>query len=364
MTIYQGPERRRAGADDAAWQREIAGSDWDDAVARVRATGEAGGTILVLCHRDPDGDALGSLLALHLSLQRLGYRSVASWGSEPFQVPPQYTFLPGLEELSPPDEVPPDPDLVITLDAGSRDRLGSLAPLVDGERPTIVIDHHASNTRFGTTNLVAASAAATAVLAEELISRLGGHVDTDLAACLYVGLVTDTGRFQYANTDRSALELGSRLIDRGIDHDAMSRQMFDTHSFGYLKVMGRMLERAEFVPRASLVHGWVTEDDLTSFGVAVEELEDLIDLLRTVDSAEVAMMAKETGPGEWRVSLRSKGRVDVGRLAAHLGGGGHAFSAGFTARLPLAEVVGRVVDALVAADDALETSGAGRVDGA
>ncbi|MBW3621261.1 MAG: bifunctional oligoribonuclease/PAP phosphatase NrnA [Actinobacteria bacterium] len=345
MTDYEGPERRRGDAADAAWQREIPDAEWDDAVARIRATGEAGGEILLLCHSDPDGDALGSLLALHLSLGRLGFRSVASWGSEPFQVPPQYTFLPGLDELTPPAEVPRDPALVVTLDAGSRDRLGSLAGLVDG-RPTIVVDHHASNTRFGTTHLVAASAAATAVLTEELISRLGGDVDTDLAACLYVGLVTDTGRFQYANTDRSAMELGSRLLDRGIDHDAMSRQMFDTHSFGYLKVMGRMLDRAVFVPRASLVHGWVTENDLNAYGVAVEELEDLIDLLRTVDSAEVAMMSKETGPGEWRVSLRSKGRIDVGRLAQHLGGGGHAFSAGFSAQLPLDELVARVVDVL------------------
>ncbi|MBW3658929.1 MAG: bifunctional oligoribonuclease/PAP phosphatase NrnA [Actinobacteria bacterium] len=320
-------------------------ADWDAAVGAVRAVADADGVVVLLCHTDPDGDALGSLLALHLTLRDLGVRSVASWGSEPFQVPPQYTFLTGLDELTPPDEVPADPDLVITLDAASRDRLGSLAHLVDG-RPTIVVDHHPGNPRFGTTHLIAPSAAATAVLAEELIHRLGGDLDSELAACLYVGLVTDTGRFQYANTDRAAMELGSQLLDRGIDHDAMSRQMFETHSFGYLKVMGRMLERAAFVPRASLVHGWVTEEDLATYGVAVEELEDLIDLLRTVDSAEVAMIAKETGPGEWRVSLRSKGRVDVGRLAQHLGGGGHAFSAGFSATAPIDELVARVVEAL------------------
>jgi phosphoesterase RecJ-like protein len=335
-----GPDRRRT---PATWLADVPAPAWDEAAALIRRTGGSGGTIVLACHADPDGDALGSLLALHLFLAGEGYDTVASWGSEPFQVPPQYTFLPGLATLTPPGEVPDDPDLVITLDAGSRGRLGSLARLVDGERPVLVIDHHQSNTRFGSTHLVAPRAAATAVLVEELLHHLGGQVDVDLASCLYVGLVTDTGRFQYANTDRSVMELGSRLLGRGIDHDAMSRQMFDTHSFGYLKVVARMLERAVFLPEASLVYSWVTAEDLHTLGVALEELEDLIDLMRTVDSAEVAMIAKEITAGEWRVSLRSKGRVDVGRLAQHVGGGGHAFSAGFTAHRPLSDVVASVV---------------------
>ncbi len=344
---YGGPDRRRPSA---AWLDDVGAHEWDAAVALIRACGEAGRTIVLACHVDPDGDALGSLLALHLFLRGEGYDTVATWGSEPFQVPPQYTFLPGLQTLTPPHEAPTAPGLFITLDAASLDRLGSVQPLVAGDHATLVVDHHASNTRFGTHHLVAPTAAATAVLTEELIHRLGGTVDPDLAACLYVGLVTDTGRFQYANTDRSVMELGSRLLDRGIDHDAMSRQMFDTHSFGYLKVVARVMERATFLPAASLVHSWVAHDDLRGLGVAVEELEDLIDQLRTVDAAEVAMIAKEVVPGEWRVSLRSKGRIDVGRLAQHLGGGGHGFSAGFTHRRPLDSVIAGVVGLLVADD--------------
>lgn len=337
---YVGPERRRPSA---TWLADVPSHEWTAAIDLIEEVGDAGGTIVLACHAEPDGDALGSLLALHLFLRDRGYDTVASWGSAPFQVPPQYTFLPGLSTLTAPEDVPVDPDLVVTLDAGSRGRLGSLGHLVDGARPVLVVDHHQSNTRFGTHHLVAPRAAATAVLAEELVHRMGGEVDPDLAACLYVGLVTDTGRFQYANTDRSAMELGSRLLDRGIDHDAMSRQMFETHSFGYLKVVARVTDRAVFLPQASLVYTWVTHDDLASLGVALEELEDLIDLLRTVDSAEIAMIAKEVEPGEWRVSLRSKGRVDVGRLAQHLGGGGHGFSAGFSTDRPLRDLVASVV---------------------
>ena len=329
-----------------SWIDDIGEQDFDDAVEVIRRTARDGGTILLLAHADPDGDALGSLLALHLALRAQGIASIASWGSEPFQVPPQYTFLPGLQTLTPPEDVPEHPDLLVTLDAATPERLGLLADRLSSAGATLVVDHHASNSRFGGGNLISARAAATAVIVEELIHRLGGHVDRDIASCLYVGLVTDTGRFQYANTDRSAMELGSRLIGSGIQHDAMNRQMFETHSFGYLKVIARVLERAVFQPEASLVYSWVTQADLERYGVALEETEGLIDILRTVDAAEVVMMIKEVPDGTWRVSLRSKSRIDVGRLASELHGGGHSFSAGFSADKPLEEVVRSVVQPL------------------
>ncbi len=328
---------------DSSWIDDIPEDDWTDAIDTIGRVVRDGGRVLLLAHAEPDGDALGSLLALHLAMRSQGVASIASWGSEPFQVPPQYTFLPGLASLTPPEDVPDHVDLVITLDAATAERLGVLRDRFDAADATLVIDHHASNTRFGDKNLISARAAATAVMVEELIHRLGGHVDRDIASCLYVGLVTDTGRFQYANTDRSAMELGSRLIGSGIKHDAMNRQMFETHSFGYLKVIARVLERAAFLPEASLVYSWVTQADLERYGVALEETEGLIDILRTVDSAEVVMMIKEAPGGGWRVSLRSKSRIDVGRLASELQGGGHAFSAGFSSDKPLEEVVRSVV---------------------
>lgn len=336
------------GSPAEAWTDRVPARTWDDAARLLTEVGEAGGRIVLAGHVEPDGDALGSTLALHLYLRRLGYRSVATWGTEPFQVPPQYTFLPGLDTLTPPSEVGDDVDLLVALDCGAPDRLGTLRPLLDRDIPTLVIDHHSSSTPFGDVSLVVPDAAATAVLVDELIRRMGGELDHDLAACLYVGVVTDTGRFQNASTDEAALALGSRLLAYGLDSGAMTRQMFQTHSLGYLQLVGRALERSVFEPEASLVHTWIPVEDMRELGVALEETEDLIDLLRTMDAAEVAMVLKEVEPGRWKASLRSKGRIDVGQVSTALGGGGHTFSAGFSSTLDrssiLATIVGRLAD--------------------
>lgn len=341
--------------DPPAWTTEVPEDEWQAATDTIQRVARDGGTVALACHEDPDGDALGSLLAVQLFLRRTDVETVASWGTEPFTVPPQYTFLPGLQTLVPPDRFPDAPELMISFDAGSRQRLGTLSRAAGAAGTLIVVDHHASNEGFGDINLIAPRAAATVVLVDELLRRLGGMPDREIATCLYTGLVTDTGRFQYRNTDRSAMELGSRLIGEGIEHAEMSRQMFETHSFGYLKVLARVLDRAEFIPEASLIHSWVEQDDLDRFGVSFAETEGLIDVLRTADAAEVTMICKEDPVGRWRVSLRSKGRTDVAALSSELGGGGHAYSAGFTGGDDRRRIVRDVVSQLAGeAADAVE----------
>lgn len=342
-TGQDGDEDRPPRLSPPSWATEIPADVWRAATDAIRETCRSGSTIALTCHADPDGDALGSVLALHLFLRQAGCRAVPSWGSEPFSVPPQYTFLPGLADLVPPREFPEAPELLICCDTASRERLGTLAPVVDRAGTVIVIDHHESGEEFGDIRLVAPRAAATVVLVDDLIHRLGGRPDREIASCLYAGLVTDTGRFQSRTTDPAAMEMGGRLLAEGIEHEEMSRQMFDTHSFGYLKVLARVLDRATFVPEASLVHSWVEQADLNRLGVALEETEGIIDVLRTAEAAEVTMMVKEGRDDEWRVSLRSKGRTNVGQLATALGGGGHAASAGFSHPGPREEIVQQVV---------------------
>ena len=313
--------------------------------------------VALTCHVDPDGDALGSMLALHHFLQQRGTRTVASFGSsgaahEPLSIPPQYTFLPGLDSLVTADAFPTAPDLLVCFDTGSPDRLGTLRASADNARNVIVVDHHASGQAFGDVRLCDGSAAATVVLVEELIRRMGGELDREIATCLYVGLVTDTGRFQYASTTPEVMELGARLIGFDIDHASINRQVWSAHSFGYLKVLGRAMDRATLVPEAGLAWTAVHQADLATLGIAMQETEGLIDVLHGLEAAECALVCKEqpgltaAGP-RWKASLRSKGAVDVGELARELGGGGHRFAAGFTAVGSLDDVVSRVTALLV-----------------
>lgn len=327
----------------------IAEEQWMRAVELIDGADE----VALACHVDPDGDALGSMLALQRFLQGRGVKVTSSWGAvdgnghDPaLLVPPQYTFLPGLEDLTPAAEFPARPALFIAFDTGSADRLGSLRHAATGAESVIVIDHHASGTAFGDVQLVDGEAAATAVLVDELIRRLGGELDREMAACLYVGLVTDTGRFQHPSTTPDVMRLGARLIGHDIDHAAINRRVWETHSFGYLKVLGRAMERAVLVAEASLAWTAVLQSDLDDLGVTMPETEGLIDVLRAVEAAECVCVAKQATDGSWRVSLRSKGKVDVGQAAASLGGGGHAFAAGFTATGDLEEVIDRICAAL------------------
>lgn len=322
--------------------------DWEQAAAILASAS----SVALACHVDPDGDALGSMLALDRFLRSRGVRTTASWGTavdapdDLLVIPPQYTFLPFLSALVTPRQFPTAPPVMVALDTGSASRLGSLRDAAQNAGTLIVIDHHASGAPFGDVRLVDGEAAATAVLVDELLHRMGGSLDRDIATCLYVGLLTDTGSFQYASTTPRVLELAARLVSHDIDPAAISRRVYATHSFGYLKLLGRALQRAELVADVGLLWTAVGQDDLDEFGVALQETEGLIDVLRGVEAAECTMVSKQQSDGSWRTSLRSRGAVDVGEVATSLGGGGHALLAGFVADDGLEAVRDRVVSLL------------------
>ena len=310
--------------------------------------------VVLTCHVGPDGDALGSMLALGLALRARGTRVVASWGSEPFEVPAPYASLPGLELLVPASEVPASPGLLCAFDTGSIDRLGSLADRVGAAEQVLVVDHHASNTRFGSVNLIDPFAAATAVLVVGLLDRLGLPLTADVAAPVYTALVTDTGSFKYAATTPAVHELAARLLATGIRHDVISREIWDTAPFGYVRLLGAVCSRAvlELAVAGGLGMVWTTveDDDYALSGLGLADVEGVIDVLRTSSEAEVAVVVKrDPGDGTLKVSTRSKGRVDVGAVCVSLGGGGHRFAAGFTSYDDAASTLQRLRAALAAA---------------
>lgn len=297
---------------------------WQNA---LRALSDAR-TVALACHLGPDGDALGSMLALAHALRGRGVECVVSW-SEPYSVPKQYAFLPTDGFVSPPSSFPKKPDLMVTFDAGSMERLGSLAPSARDAGTLIVVDHHASNDHFGTINLVDADVAASAVIVYELLHRMDVALDRDIATCLYTGIVTDTGRFQYRNTTPAIHHLAAELLSHGVEHDLVTQEIYNTHSTGYLRLAGVALGRLEV--REGLAWTYVAREDLEACGVGLDDIEALIDLVRTVDVTDVAAVLKQSTDGRYKVSMRSKGATDVGALCGAFGGGGHKLAAGFTA---------------------------------
>ncbi len=303
--------------------------DWARAVAIL----DGAEHVCLACHIRPDADALGSMVAVAGALRDRGQGVVASFG-DPFVVPAILTFLPGLELLSPPDRFPARPDVMMSFDASNVDRLGGLARSAGAAAELIVVDHHATNTGFGSVNLVDPAAAATAVLAAELISRLGVPLSREIAVGLYAGLVTDTGSFRFAATTPAVHELAAQLLRAGVDPAAVCRELYDRAPFGYLGMLAAALGRAQLDPAAvggrGLVWTTVTRADRERAELALDAAESVIDEVRRTDDAEVAVVLKEDDQGVWQVSVRSKDVVDVGEACTELGGGGHARAAGFS----------------------------------
>lgn len=309
-------------------------AELDAAVAALNAAG----SVTILCHVQPDADTIGSGLALALVLHR---RGIPVWVSfaEPAELPASMRSLPGIEHLVRPAAVPREVDLLVAVDCGSAGRLGALADRLSGAVTTLVLDHHRSNTRFGAINVVDSGAESTTSLIARLLDAWGVPIDAEVAHCLYAGLVTDTGSFRWVRPGTH--QLAERLLATGIDGAEIARTLLDTHPFDWLPMLSRVLGTARLEPGArggtGLAYAFVRRDDVT--GVRSEEVESVIDIVRTTAEAGVAAVFKEsrTVDGRWTVSLRSRDSgpgaqdgVDVAEVATALGGGGHRYAAGYT----------------------------------
>lgn len=320
--------------------------DWDDAVQTLKRADKVG----LACHVNPDGDALGALFAATLGLKQLGKEVYPSFGNGPAEIPFSYSFLPGTELLVQPDEVP-ETEVFLALDCGAGHRLASLEKVAQAAGTTINVDHHPGNDNFGRYNVVVTTVSSTAEIVTRLLQDLGVELDKEIATCLYVGIVTDTGRFQYSNSSPDTLRLAADLLSLGVDAPAIAQEVYESSPFGYLKLTGRVLDRAVLHERERFVYSFITRADLTETSVAPDETDGLIDLVRSTRAADVAAMFKEQADGAWRVSMRSKG-PSVGLLARKRGGGGHELAAGFTAQGDKTSIAGALVEDLAAASDA------------
>lgn len=295
-------------------------------------------SLVAIGHIHPDGDALGSALALALAARDVGKQAWVTFG-EPFSVADQFRFL----ELGPvvgQDEIPPEIDVVVACDTANPDRLGSALVVAERAGTLIIVDHHVSNGGFGDIRVIDPNAAATAQLAYYLLAdHLEWPIGAAAATALYAGLVTDTGRFQYSATTGEVHRVAAHLLAAGVDPDNVGRHIYGEAPFGYLRVAGAVLGRSRLEPGHSLVWSVVYQQDLVDAGIGYDDTDGLIDLLRLAAEAEVACLLKETEPGVLKGSLRSRGAVDVNAVAAAFGGGGHHNAAGFTSAAKAEEVV-------------------------
>jgi phosphoesterase RecJ-like protein len=303
---------------------------WGEAVTLLRTAPDA----TLVCHVAPDGDALGSMLALARVLRARGVAVTCTWGDAEFVPPPSYRWLPELDTVVPPAEVAADPTVLVVLDTGSRDRLGVLHGLADTAAALIVIDHHAHSHGLAGVQLVDPQAAATAVIVEELLRRLDVPVDATAATLLYVGLVTDTGSFQHSVTTPAVHAVAARLLSCGVRPETVAQHLWGQRPFGFQRVLGAALSRVRLetgeVGGRGLVWTWTTTADLRAADVGLDDIEAVIDIVRSAREADVAVVCKQDVDGAFRVSMRSRGATDVGAAATALGGGGHKLAAGFT----------------------------------
>jgi bifunctional oligoribonuclease and PAP phosphatase NrnA len=296
---------------------------------------------VVAAHENPDGDALGSMLATTLGLRATGKDAVMFLsGTAP--TPGEYRFL-DLDGLC--RELPGDVGerVLLAVDCANERRIGPDNDPVERPKLVLNVDHHHDNSRFGDVNLVVDEASSTSEIVRDILRELDVALTPAIAEALYVGLVTDTGRFQYTNTTPKALRLAAELVETGADVHGIFRHVYETVQFAKLKLLARALERAELFEGGGLVVSYLLKEDFAAVGAEEPYSEGIIDSLRAVEGSEMVALIREPprneGPAR-RVSLRSsRDEVDVSAIAREVGGGGHRQAAGFSSELPIAEIV-------------------------
>lgn len=286
----------------------------------------SGRRFLVTSHVNPDGDAVGAVLAVLHLLRSLGKDARAALHDP---VPQTFAFLPGACEITGPEGVSPPYDLTILVDCGQADRAGTVVtPGAPGFGRSVNLDHHATAVPWADVNWIDPHASSTCELVHALILDLVGKPDLDMAVCVYTGILTDTGSFRYSNTTARVLELAASLVERGVDPAQVATLVYDTVPYPTLRLLGLTLSTMRTTPDGLIAWITVPREHLTLTGTAWDATEEFVNYPRSIPSAHVAVCFKEVAEDRVKVSLRSRGRVDVSRIAVRHGGGGHRNAAG------------------------------------
>ena len=305
--------------------------------------------ILIVSHAEPDGDGVGSLVALGLALDKLGKKITML---NPSPIPAVYRFLPGVERIVQQIKKADTYDLVIVLDCGDMFRVGEASADIDKIPTLINIDHHVSNTGFGDIRLIDTSACATAEIIYRLISALQIPFDAAIATSIYTGILTDTGSFRFSNTNQAAFSISSAMIDAGVEPHRVAQYVFGTYSLGRIKLLNMALNSIEISKNGKLSMMTITRSMLNATGTNSEDVDGMINYARRIEDVKVAALIHEikNGAGKfanmnrYHVSLRSDSSVDVAKIASKFGGGGHASAAGFQIESTLVALKTKIIE--------------------
>jgi phosphoesterase RecJ-like protein len=307
--------------------------------------------IVLACHVNPDGDALGSMLGLTLALAPLG-KSLTPLSQD--GVPEIYRFLPGANRVQTETDIPAF-DLAVVLDSGDLSRVGSrVQPLIARARHVIDIDHHVLAGAFGDIRVLDSQAASTSEIVYALVQAMGLPISPEIATCLFTGVITDTGSFRFQNVTPNTFRVAADLLEAGAPPAHVSENVFDNRTFAATRLLGHALSALSETADGRLIWTHITAEDFAALGATDEDTEGVVNYVRGVRGADAGVLFREMAPiagepSKIRISLRSRETVNVAEIAQKFGGGGHRMAAGCTLTLPLLEAEQTVMSALQAA---------------
>jgi phosphoesterase RecJ-like protein len=301
------------------------------------------GNILLASHANPDGDAIGSLVAMGLALDAIGKPNTLFNESK---IPAVYRFLPSVGRVAWQLKKDEEFECAIILDCGNLRRIGQTASIVE-QIPTIInVDHHLTNTSFGHLQMIDTSACSTAEIVYRIIKKLEIPITVEMATAIYTGILTDTGSFRFSNTNRAAFAICDELVDLGVDPCSIAQHVYGTYSMGRIKLLNLALDSIEMSPNGKLSMMTVTKDMLQNTNTHPEDVDGMINYAKRIKDVKVAALVQEKGNGnhngsvanKLHISLRSDGTVDVSMIASQYGGGGHSSAAGFNIETSISDI--------------------------
>jgi phosphoesterase RecJ-like protein len=299
---------------------------------------------LVVSHVDPDGDAAGSTCAVGCILEQCGKRFTLINDGE---IPRKFSHLHGYDRVLDLKRERPQAKFrhIISVDCADFARFGAVSELFDEEYELLNIDHHSTNDRFGTVNVVKPDAAATAEILYDLIRTMGLPWTKENAECVYTGLLTDTGGFRYSNTTPKVMRIASELLEHGVEGAKLAQALLETVSYAHILLLKRALATLAFTEDRRIAWMVVEQRDLAAAGAKMSELDGLVNYPRNIEGVDIGILFKEVRENEYKISLRSGKHADVSAVAQRLGGGGHVRAAGVTVAGTREEVIARVLEA-------------------